>query len=140
MANVSMKSIINAPAEEVWATISDFNGLPNYLEAVVVSRLEGEGVGCVRIFSLADGTEIIEKLLRFDSEARSLTYSILESSLPMDDYVATMDLTEESELSCQLHWHSEFGFKEDSTEEEAVKTVEGVYSLGFKGLKKRHEN
>ena len=135
-----MKTIINARAEEVWATISDFNGLPNYIEAVVESRLEGEGVGSVRTFSLADGSEIVEKLLRLDNEARTLTYSILESSLPMDDYVATMELTEAGESSCQLHWHSQFGFKENSTEEQAVKTVEGVYSLGFEGLKKRHES
>ncbi len=140
MANVSMKSIINAPAKEVWATISDFNGLPNYIEAVVESRLEGEGVGSVRTFSLADGTVIIEKLLRIDNEARSLTYSILESALPMDDYMATMDLTGAGDSSCQLHWHSTFGFKKDSSEEQAVKTVEGVYSLGFAGLKKLHES
>ncbi len=139
MTNVSMKTIINASADAVWETISDFNGLPNYAEAVVESRMEGEGVGAVRTFSLADGTVIVEELLKFDSEARTLTYSILESPLPMDNYVSTMKLADAGEGACELHWHSDFDIKEGSTEEEGVAVVRGVYSMGFDGLKKLHE-
>ena len=140
MANVSMKTIINAPADAVWETISDFNGLPKYVEAVVESRMKGEGVGAVRTFSLADGAVLVEKLLKFDNEGRKLTYSILESPLPMDNYVSTMELTDAGENGCELHWHAHFDIKEGCSEEEGVAVVKGVYSMGFEGLKKRHES
>ncbi len=135
-----MKTIINATAEAVWETISDFNALPDYAEAVVESKLQGNGVGSVRTFSLADGTVIVEKLLRLEEESRSLTYSIIESPLPINNYVATMELSDVGESICELHWYCEFDIKPGSTEEEGVETVKGVYTMGFEGLKKLHES
>ena len=58
----------------------------------------------------------------------------------MDNYVATMELSDVGESSCELHWFSEFDIKEGSTEEEGVEIVKGVYTMGFEGLKKLHES
>ena len=39
---VYMSSVIEAPADAVWAHIRDFNGLPKWHPAIAESRIEGE--------------------------------------------------------------------------------------------------
>ena len=46
-------------------------------------------VGCVRNFTLSDGGRLRERLLTFSDLERSFTYNILESPLPLRNYLAT---------------------------------------------------
>ncbi len=59
MARSFASSVINAPIEQVWARIRDFNGLPNWSAGVARSEIEdgepADQVGCVRKFALKDG-------------------------------------------------------------------------------------
>ena len=136
MAKVSMQTIINASADEVWKTISDFNGLPKFVPAITKSTVEGSGLGAVRTLRLQDSeTPIIERLERMDEEKRSLSYSIIESPLPLADYIATLEIRPLAENRCEVTWWSTFEPK-GAPESEALMTVEGVYAMGFEGLKK----
>ena len=136
MAKVSMNTNLNASAEEVWKTISDFNGLPKFVDAIVDSTIEGSGVGAVRTLKLQDGgPPIVEKLESQDDQTRSLSYSIVESPLPLDRYLATVEVRDLGEGRCEVVWSSSFEPK-GAPEEEAKKIVKGVYSAGFEGLKK----
>lgn len=136
MTKVSMQTNIRASADEVWKTISDFNGLPKFITAITKSTMEGSGVGAVRTLKLQDSDQpILERLERLDQEARSLSYSIIESPLPPADYIATVEVKPLDENRCELTWWSTFEPK-GASEAEAVKTVEGVYTMGFEGLKK----
>jgi hypothetical protein len=138
MAEVSMSMTLNTPASEVWKTISDFNGLPNFVAAIATSTTEGSGVGAQRTLTLQEGgPPIIERLESFDEKARTLSYSIVESPLPLENYVSTMQVRELSKNSCEITWLSTFEPK-GVPEAEAKKIVEGVYSTGFEGLKKLH--
>lgn len=134
MAKVAMKKSLNASAGEVWKTISDFNGLPKFVAAIVDSKMEGSGIGAVRTLTLQDGgPPIIEKLESLDHQTRSLSYSIVESPLPLEDYLATVELRDLGEDHCEITWSSSFEPK-GAPEEEAKKIVEGVYSAAFEGL------
>ncbi len=97
MAQVYTSSVIGAPAERVWAAIRDFNGLPDWHPAIAESRIEGgapaDQVGCVRAFRLKDGGYIRERLLALSDYDYSSTYSILESPMGVENYVATLKLT-----------------------------------------------
>ena len=136
MAKVSMNTTINASADEVWKTISDFNGLPMFVAPIANSTVEDSGVGAVRTLSLQDGgPPIVERLESFDEESQTLTYSIIESPLPLEGYVSTMEVRDQGEGKCELTWSSTFELK-GASEDEAKKIVEGVYSAGFEGLKK----
>lgn len=52
-------SVINAPIDEVWARIRDFNALPDWHSAFTDSHIEndepGDKVGSIRNFNLKDG-------------------------------------------------------------------------------------
>jgi Polyketide cyclase / dehydrase and lipid transport len=136
MSKVSMKTTVRAAADKVWKTISDFNGLPKFVAAITHSSIEGSGVGAVRTLTLAGGgPPVVEKLERWDAKTRTLTYSIVKSPLPLENYFSTMEVLDLGKDKCELKWSSTFEPK-GASEAEAKKIVEGVYSAGFEGLKK----
>ena len=90
-------TVINAPIETVWNQIKDFNGLSEWHPMIQSSRIE-EGyangaVGCIRELTLKDGGEKVrEQLLGYSSVDYSIVYNILESNMPVSDYISTMRL------------------------------------------------
>lgn len=135
MSSVNMNTRINASAEKVWQIVRDFNGLPVFMAPIKKSTMEGSGVGAVRTLTLGEGPPIVEKLEKFDDQAKTLSYSIVTSPLPLTDYYSTMEVVDLAAGQCELKWYSTFQPK-GAPEAEAVKVVEGVYSEGFAGLKK----
>jgi hypothetical protein len=136
MSKVSMQTPVQASADQVWKTISDFNGLPKFVAAITHSSIEGSGVGALRTLTLeGGGPPIVEKLESWDPQTRTLSYSIVESPLPVENYLSAMEVLDLGKDKCELRWSSTFEPKGVS-EAEACKIVEGVYSAGFDGLKK----
>ena len=96
MAKIFRSSVINAPIDEVWARIRDFNALPDWHPAFTDSHIEndepGDKVGSIRNFNLKDGGNIRERLLTLSDAKHLCSYTILESPLPFKNYVATLRL------------------------------------------------
>src|SRR5262245_47946334 len=96
MAKAFVSSIVDAPAAQVWTIVRDFNGLPGWLPAAADSRIEqnarADQIGCVRNFALKSGGRIRERLLALSDFDFSMTYAILESPMPVEDYVAALKL------------------------------------------------
>jgi len=134
MASVSMKTEIAAPADAVWDAIRDFNGLPKFVAAIATSTMEGTGVGAVRTLTFGDGGQVVERLESLDEPARTLSYSIVESPLPLTDYLSTMAVRDLGGGRCELAWSSTFE-PAGAPEAEVRQIVEGVYTGGFEGLK-----
>jgi hypothetical protein len=136
MSKVSMSTRLNASADQVWKVLRDFNGLPVFVAAIKKSTMEGSGVGAVRTLTFeGGGPPVVEKLEKLDDQAKTLSYSIITSPLPLKDYFSTMEVMDVGAGQCELKWYSTFEPK-DAPEAEAVKVVEGVYTGGFEGLKK----
>ena len=134
MTTVSMSIKINTSAEKLWALVSDFNGLSKFVAAVTKSTIEGSGVGALRTLTLPDGSQVVEKLESLDEQAKSLSYSMVSGPMPVENYISFMKVLEISENQSELEWSSNFGPK-GVPEAEAKDAIEGVYSLGFEGLK-----
>ena len=73
---------IQAPAQEVWETIRDFNRIEKFLPAVASCTVEGSGVGARRVCTLQDGSKVFERLVTLDEQHRVLRYSVTQSRLP----------------------------------------------------------
>jgi hypothetical protein len=97
MTKVYVSSVIEAPAAEVWKVVRNFNGLPSWTPFVAESRIEHNAppdqIGCIRNFRLKDGGLIRERLLALSDYDLSCSYSILESPMGVENYVATLSLT-----------------------------------------------
>jgi hypothetical protein len=135
MASVSMKTTIQASADKVWEVVSNFGDPGRYIAAITGCEADGEGPGTLRTVTLEGGAEVVERLESLDTQARTLSYSIVDSPLPLRDYVSTMTVRPVGDAACELTWASTFE-AEGAPEDEARQIVEGVYALGFEGLKK----
>ena len=142
MAQVYASSVIGAPADQVWAAIRDFNGLPSWHPAIAESRIEGgapsDQVGCVRAFRLKDGGFIRERLLALSDYDLSCTYSILESPMGVENYVATLKLTPITDGGRSFAaWSAAFDCPPER-EAELVALIGGdLFQGGFDSLKGR---
>lgn len=142
MPQVYTSSVIGAPADRVWAAVRDFNALPDWHPAIAESRIEGgappDQVGCVRAFRLTDGGAIREKLLALSDYDFCCTYSILESPMGVENYVATLKLTPVTDGSRTFaEWSAEFDCPPEREAELVRQIGEGVFQGGFDALKER---
>lgn len=133
MAKVDMKTNLNVNADEVWKLIGGFNALPDWHPAIEKSELEEEG--SMRRLSLAGGGTIMEKLEKLDDNERVYSYSIIDSPLPVSNYIATLRVKDDGEGKTTVEWSSEFEAK-GTAENEAMDVIAGIYQAGFDNLKK----
>ncbi len=133
MAKVSLNTKLGVSADKVWDMIGGFNALPDWHPAVKKSELEKEGQE--RILTIAGGGKIVERLEYSDDDERVYSYSILDSPLPVANYVATIRVSDDDEGTCNVEWSSEFD-PSGAPEADAVKVIEGIFQTGLDNLKK----
>jgi hypothetical protein len=140
MIKVYTSTVIDAAADAVWAHIRDFNGLPKWHPAIAESRIESnwssDRVGCVRNFRLKDGGVIREQLLTLSDYEYQCTYSILESPMGVQNYVATLKLTPVTDGNRTFaEWSAEFDGPPGQEGKLADHIGQGVFQGGFNALK-----
>ena len=145
MARVYTSSVIPAPAERVWERVRDFNGLPRWHPAIRESRIENaepaDKVGCIRDFRLQNGDRIREQLLGLSDYDYFCTYSILESPMPLTDYVATLRLTPITDGNRTFaEWSAEFECALDVADDLVGNIGQNVFQAGFDALKRHFES
>jgi len=141
LQRVVRSTIIDAPIERVWAVIRDFNSHDQWHAVVETSRIEGgersDQVGCVRSFTLKDGQRIREQLLTLDDRHFKSTYCIVEATLPLQRYVATVTLKPVTDGQRTFwHWESSFSTPPGMERELGQMVAEGVYEAGFDNLRR----
>jgi hypothetical protein len=141
MPEVYVSAVIDAPLEQVWEVLRDFNALPRWHPLVAFSRIEddlpSDAIGCIRNFQLSGSGETIrEQLLALSDVEHFCTYSILESPLPVSNYVATVRLRRITTTGRTFgEWQSRFDTPRGE-EESSVALVRGIYEAGFRSIVK----
>ena len=141
MPRVYVSSVIDAAASDVWSRVRDFNALPRWHPRIRESRIEdglpADKVGCVRDFRLQNGDRIREKLLGLSDYDMFCSYTILESPMPLTDYVATLRLTPITDGNRTFaEWTAEFECAADSAEDLVNGIGQDVFQSGFDALKR----
>jgi NADPH:quinone reductase-like Zn-dependent oxidoreductase/uncharacterized protein YndB with AHSA1/START domain len=139
--SVIRSSVIDAPIDRVWAVLRDFSSYERWHPAVARSRMEndvgGDVVGGVRRFSLSVGAELREQLLRLNDRDHTLTSCILDSPLPLLDYVATIRLKPVTDGNQTFwDWRSQFRAPDDRAAELEDLVGQQVCEAGFTGLRR----
>jgi NADPH:quinone reductase len=141
MIRVTRSTVINAPIDRVWAVLRDFNSHTAWHPVVAESIIEGDEpsdrVGCVRRFRLQDGARVREQLLSLSDRDHRLTYCILNADIPLERYVATVQLKSVTDGDGTFwHWQSTFRAPRGREQELADLVGKGVYESGFEGVAK----
>ncbi|MEO7851792.1 MAG: SRPBCC family protein [Rubrivivax sp.] len=141
MQRVVRSTIIDAPIERVWAVLRDFNSHDRWHDAVATSHIEGgersDQVGCVRNFNLRDGHHIRERLLTLSDHEHKSSYCIVEATVPLQRYVASVSLKPVTDGNRTFwHWESTFASPPGMERELHDMVARGVYETGFAGLRR----
>ena len=142
MARVCESAIVDVPIEEVWHWLRDFNSHwawhPAIAESEIENGLPADSVGAVRAFSLQDGGFLREQLLSLDDETYELSYCLIESPLPLYDYVATIRLKPVTDTGATFwQWESEFNPPADRARELKALVANDIYRAGMRALERR---
>ncbi len=140
---------IRGPAAKVWAAVKDFDSLhkwhPGFADDEIVKGKNNEP-GAVRSLTIKDGPTFTEELLSFDAGKKTYKYRIIESPLPLRDYVSSISLTESGKGTTVVTWVGDFRRKSPSQtppagedDKAAVDLITGVYKAGLANLKQQVE-
>ena len=140
MIRVTRSTIIDAPIDRVWAILRDFNSHIDWHPIIAESHIENgepaDQIGCVRNFTLKNGNHIREQLLTLSDSEHVSTYCILDATIPLNRYVATVRLKPVTDGSRTFwHWESTFDPPRGREQEFADIVGQGVYEAGFDAIK-----
>lgn len=133
--NVTEKIVINASSHAVWAIAGGFSALERWHPDVTESTLIGTGkdAGDIRVLTLVNNKTIVERLNSYDEDAMNLQYRIIESPLPVKNYVASISVVSVGEHRTEVVWQSTFNAV-DLSDAEVRDIISGIYKAGLTSL------
>jgi hypothetical protein len=133
-------TVFDAPTDRVWALLRDFNGHDRWHPAVAKSAIErgynADRLGCVRRFFLRDGSELRERLLTLSDLEQCFSYCLLDTPVPLFNYVAHMRLapiTDGDRTFCD--WRCSFTTRRGEEAEMQRMVGEEIYNAGFAAIR-----
>lgn len=94
MPRVFVSSVVDAPAERVWAVIRRFDAVAEWLPFVKSSPIEDGGdptrVGSIRILTQKDGEVFREVLVTLSDAERFYSYTFVSSPVPVQNHRTTL--------------------------------------------------
>jgi len=141
--NIQESVTVAATPARAFAVVSRWDALQSWCPAFASTEIRsgGTAVGSVRAITLANGPTFTEELLALDTKALSYRYRIVESPLPIVDYVSTVKVLE---AGGQTHvvWSSSYKrrAKDNPTPEQddaaMLKLVGGLYKACLANARK----
>jgi ligand-binding SRPBCC domain-containing protein len=141
VVKVVKSTIMDAPIEAVWEVLRDFNGHDRWHPVVADSQIErglpSDKIGCVRRFHLKDGSELREQLLTLSDADMSFSYCLLDTPVPLLNYVAHVRLFPVTDGD-RTFWQWDARFDTPAGREEELATMVGrdIYEGGFAAIRK----
>jgi carbon monoxide dehydrogenase subunit G len=131
MASIIKETVIDAPADEVWAVLRDFGAVDRLAPGFITeSRLDADGSRMVTFFNGAMAREI---LVSVDDEARRLVYSVVESPLQATHDNSSAQVFAEGEGRCRFLWIK------DVLPDEIAGTIDQLMERGIADIKQTME-
>ncbi len=144
MVKIVRSTIIDAPTDQVWEVLRDFNGHDSWHPAVAESAIErgnsSDKVGCVRRFTLQDGSELREQLLTMSDLEQCFSYCLLDTPVPLFNYVAHVRLIPVTDGNRTFwSWECTFTTRKGEDAEMEKLVSEQIYDAGFEAVRAHME-
>ncbi|MBI1394345.1 MAG: hypothetical protein GC151_00070 [Betaproteobacteria bacterium] len=142
---------VNAPAITAWAIVSRWDALDSWCPAFVKTEIKSGGTepGAVRAITLKDGPTFTEQLLSVDKDGTdgySYTYKIVESPLPIVDYVSKVRVIPYGDDKSVIDWQGSYKRRakdnptKDNDDAAVMKIVTGLYKACLANAKHMAES
>ncbi len=132
--NVSEKTTINSPAENVWKTLSALDGVEKYLPVVKSSKIQGSGTDAQRTCQVQFGEQkgtLVEKI-KVDDQNKTLQISIEKGPAPFEGIRINMQVKSIDDKT------SEFSVWSEVSDEQS-QPIKQIFQMMTQGLKQLHE-
>ncbi|HTO82836.1 MAG TPA: SRPBCC family protein [Methylomirabilota bacterium] len=137
-AEVSKVIEAKGTVDKAWAALGDFCGIKDWHPAIANCVLSEKDGAKIRTLTTKDGGVLVEKMTQWDDAGHSYGYAILESPLPVANYVSTIAVKDAAGGAVSITWSSTFDPK-GASEEDASKVIAGIYDAGLGALKAKIE-
>ena len=141
MPKVFVGSVVDAPAEKVWAVIRRFDAVVDWLPFVKSSPIEDGGdptrVGCVRVLTQTDGEVFREVLVGLSDAERSYSYTFVSSPVPVRNHqtkLRVLPITDGNRS--YVEWSSRFEI-DPEYEAQLVDLMNRNFLAGLRNLAKK---
>lgn len=136
MIHVFASSVLDAPVASVWGVIRDFGALGDWLPGVKSCVMEGDDpgdrVGAIRRVEMGDVGVLREQLLGLSDTDHEVTFSIVESALPISNYRATIGLIPVTDGDRTfIQWRSRFEALPEHAAEMQTRMPTQIYQPAF---------
>lgn len=133
--DAKVEKTVPLQAAAVWTAIGTFCGIQDWHPAVAKCKWFNDKGSDIRTLELKGGGEIVERLVNWDREGMSYTYTIQSGPLPVRNYRSTISVRPTKDRSGSvITWIGNFKPAEGSTKAQAVDAITGVYQAGVDGL------
>lgn len=125
-----------AAPSKTWEKIKDFDRWQDWHPAfasTAITQGQGNTEGTIRVLSTKDGSTFTEELVSHSTASHSYQYRIIESPLPISDYVSTLEVRQNNAGSTVV-WSSSFKVNDSASETEMKQAIAGVYRAGLDNL------
>jgi hypothetical protein len=133
IANISIVKPIDAPSGKVWAAIRNIDGLDRWFPVIESCRVEGEGVGVIRILGLGDGAEIRDRIEEIDDHARCFRYLRTHHPFPISSYRGKVSVRDAGDGKSEVTWAVVLDVAADARNK-TLAFLGAVLSAGISGL------
>ena len=110
--DIRRSTIVSAPVDDLWPILRNFNGGELWHPALASASEATDApnqIGAVRSYRLRNGAWMREQLLALSDRRRSLRYCLLESTMPLRDFVVSMRLRPvTADNACFWEWRASF--------------------------------
>jgi ligand-binding SRPBCC domain-containing protein len=139
MPRVVQSTVIDAPAEAVWALLRDFDAQERWNPAVTDIRIEqgraGDRVGCTRNFRLSDGSRLREQLLALSDADMAFSYCLLDTPLPLLNFTGHVHLVPVTDGDRTFwRWDCRFDAPADDKERLRRLVAKDIQQAGFNSV------
>ncbi|MFK8250795.1 SRPBCC family protein [Ancylobacter terrae] len=124
---------VAAPPAKTWATIGAFCQIGSWHPALEKCDLSQKGGATIRTLHLKGGGTIVEEQTARDDKTMSYGYKILESPLPVADYMSTISVKPHGTGST-ITWTGHFKAK-GAPDAKAAEVITGIYDSGLASLR-----
>ncbi len=101
--------LLKADAEVLWQQIKSFGNLEKYNPETIVSCVVvGKGIGATRKLTLTDGSLVVEELTIIDEAAKTITYKMISTPMPLQHYTGQLGLEKIEKGYVKVHFFSSF--------------------------------
>ena len=137
MPKITMSTPVAMNADSLWQAIGSFAAIGEWHPMMEKVDADGENKGSTRRLQLVGGAQILERLEEVSPTERLYRYSIIQSPLPISDYVSEIRVKDNGDGTSTVEWTSDFSVNK-ANESDVVKTLQSVYQSGLDNLQKMY--